>query len=400
MNASGKDPAAPKERRAAALTDDEWARYARQIVVPEIGREGQARLKNASALVVGAGGLGCPAALYLAASGIGRLGIIDPDTVEASNLQRQILHFTSDIGKAKVESARVKLIDVNPFLEIDAFTEPLKAANALRIVKDYDVVIDGSDNFPTRYVINDSCVLLKKPMIYGSVQHFFGQVSVFDSRNGPCFRCVMPDPPLPGSAPGCAEQGVLGVVPGIIGTLQAVEAIKIILRLGTSLIGRLLLFEAFETSFDVIEVAKNPDCPVCGAWPTITAPVDEEEGCHSASPESQPTASAQNRPPAKGLTVSELKKRIQASEKLTFLDLREPGETDEPTFKEALRIPMSQVMDRTSEIPRDREVIVLCRIGIQSQEVIRRLQGLGFTSLLNLEGGTIAWRYDTEIVPS
>lgn len=383
----------------ADLSGAELLRYARQIIVPGIGLEGQVKLKKTAALIVGAGGLGSPAALYLAAVGIGRLGIIDHDIVEASNLQRQILHFTSDMGKTKVESARAKLVDINPFLEVDAFVEPLKAANALRIVKNYDVVIDGSDNFSTRYVINDSCVLLKKPMVYGSVQHVFGQVAVFDGRNGPCFRCLMPDPPRPGSVLGCAENGVLGIIPGIIGTLQAIEAVKIILRLGTPLIGRLLFYDALGPSFDLIEVSKNPDCPACGRRPSIAAPVDGEESCPSASPESRPPSAALNRTPVKGLTVSELKKRIQAGEKPIFLDLREPGETDELTFKEALRIPMSQVMGRTSEIPRDREVIVLCRVGIQSMWVIRRLQGLGFTSLLNLEGGTIAWKYDIEVMP-
>jgi len=384
---------------AAGLSEAERLRYARQIIVPGIGLEGQVKLKKAAALIVGAGGLGSPAALYMAAVGIGRLGIIDHDIVEASNLQRQILHFTSDMGKTKVESARAKLVDINPFLEVDAFIEPLKAANALQIVKNYDLVIDGSDNFSTRYVINDACVLLKKPMVYGSVQHAFGQVSVFDGRNGPCYRCLMPDPPRPGSVLGCAENGVLGIIPGIIGTLQAIEAVKIILRLGTPLIGRLLIYDALGPSFDLIEVSKNPDCPACGRRPSIAEPVDGEEPCPSASPESRPTSAALNREPVKGLSVSELKKRIQAGAKPIFLDLREPGEADELTFKEALRIPMSQVMGRTSEIPRDREVIVLCRIGIQSREVIRRLQGLGFTSLFNLEGGTIAWKYDIEVMP-
>jgi len=399
MRAASTKRKIPERRDRPGLSEDERLRYARQIIVPGIGLDGQAKLKGAGALIVGAGGLGSPAALYLAAAGIGRLGIADPDIVEASNLQRQILHFTSDIGKAKVESARGKLADINPFLRIDIFGEPLKAANALRIVKDYDVVIDGSDNFPARYVINDACVLLKKPMVYGSVQHFIGQLSVFDGRKGPCYRCLMPSPPAPGSVLGCAETGVLGVVPGVIGTLQAVEAVKIILGLGTPLINRLLLYDALDTSFDLIEVTKDPRCPACGARPSITAPVDYEEVCGDASPGSRPGAVSGSAGPVGSISVSELKRRLKAGEKPFILEIREPGEAEAIPFEGALRIPRSKIWSRISEIPRDREVIVLCRIGIQSREIIRRLQELGFGNLLNLEGGTIAWKYDIEVGP-
>lgn len=389
-----------QERRGRpGLSEGERLRYARQIIVPGIGLEGQAKLKDAGVLIVGAGGLGSAAALYLAAAGIGRLGIADPDIVEASNLQRQILHFTSDIGKAKVESARGKLADINPWLRIDIFGELLKAGNALDVVKDYDVVIDGSDNFPARYVINDSCVLLKKPMVYGSVQHVFGQVGVFDGRKGACYRCLAPSPPALGSVPGCADAGVLGVVPGVIGTLQAVEAVKIILGFGTPLISRLLLYDALDTSFDLIEVTKDPKCRACGVNPSIIAPVDYEEVCEDASLGSRSRAVSGSAAPVNSISVSELKRRLEAGEKPFFLEIREPDETEGASFQADLSIPRNRITSRNSEIPRDREVIVLCRIGIQSQEVIRQLRELGFDNLLNLEGGTVAWKYGIDLVP-
>jgi adenylyltransferase/sulfurtransferase len=384
---------------SGALSDAERLRFARQIIVPGIGLEGQIRLKKASVLIVGAGGLGSPAALYLAAAGVGRLGIADPDVVDVSNLQRQIIHFTSDIGTTKVESARRKLADINPFLRIDIFDEPLKAANALELVRGYDVVVDGSDNYPARYVINDSCVLLKKPMVYGSVQHVFGQVSVFHGRKGPCFRCLMPVPPPPGSAPGCAEQGVLGVVPGVIGTLQAAEAIKIILGLGTPLVGRLLFYDSLAASFDLIDVAKNPACPACGLNPSISAPADYEELCGNASPEHRSGDVLEWAAPVGSISVRELKRCLKSGERPLFLEIQEPGQVDEIYDGGALRIPKNEIMSRISEIPRDREVIVLCRIGIQSRELIRELRGLGFDNLINLEGGTIAWKYGIEVVP-
>jgi len=399
MNTASTKRKIPERLGGPGLSEAERLRYARQIIVPGIGLDGQSKLKGAGALIVGAGGLGSPAALYLAAAGIGRLGIADPDIVEASNLQRQILHFTSDIGRTKVESARRKLADINPFLKIDVLGEPVKAANALDVVKDYDVVIDGSDNFPTRYVINDACVLLKKPMVYGSVQHFIGQLSVFDGRKGPCYRCLLPSPPAPGSVLGCAETGVLGVVPGVIGTLQAVEAVKIILGLGTPLINRLLLYDALEMSFDLIELIKDPKCPACSARPSITAPVDYEEICGDASSGSWPGAVSGSAGPVGSISISELKRRLKTGEKPFFLEIQEPGEAEGTSFEGSLRIPRSKVMSRISEIPRDREVIVLCRIGIQSREVIRQLRELGFDNLLNLEGGTIAWKYDIEVGP-
>jgi adenylyltransferase/sulfurtransferase len=376
---------APQRCGRPGLSEAERLRYARQIIVPGVGLDGQARLKEAGVLIVGAGGLGSPTALYLAAAGIGRLGMADPDVVEASNLQRQILHFTSDIGRTKVESARRKLADINPFLEIDILGEPVKAANALSIIEGYDVVVDGSDNFPARYVINDACVLLKKPMVYGSVQNASGQVGVFNGRKGPCYRCLMPRPPAPGSVLSCAEAGVLGVVPGVIGTLQAAEAVKIVLGLGTPLVGRLLFYDALVPSFDLIEVSRDPECPACGRRPSIVAPVDYDASCASASPG-----------PPDVLSVGELKRRLAAGENPFFLDIREPGEMDETSFRGALHIPRSRLMRRLGEIPRDREVIVLCRIGIQSREIIRELRDLGFDNLLCLEGGAFAWKYGIE----
>ena len=382
-----------------AISEAERQLYARQIIVPEIGIEGQAKLKKASVFIVGAGGLGSPVALYLAAAGIGRLGIADPDVVDVSNLQRQIIHFTSDIGKKKVDSARRKLLDINPRIGIDVFPERLKAANAGEIVKDYDIVVDGSDNYAARYLINDTCVLLGKPMVYGSIQRFFGQVSVFDGRKGPCYRCLMPSPPAPGSVLGCAETGVLGVVPGVIGTLQAVEAVKIILGLGTPLIGRLLFYDALEASFDLIEVTKDPRCPACGARPSITAPVDYEEVCGNDWPGYRPGGVSDRIARSGSISVSELKRRLEAGDRFFFLEIHEPGAVGEFLAADVLRIPKSEIMKRISEIPRDREVIVLCRIGIQGRELIRELQDLGFDNLINLEGGTIAWKYDIDIVP-
>jgi len=381
------------------LSEDERQIYARQIIVPEIGIEGQAKLKNASVLIVGAGGLGSPAALYLAAAGVGRLGIADPDVVDESNLQRQIIHFTSDIGKKKVDSARGKLLDINPRIVIDVFPELLKAANAMEIVEDYDVVVDGSDNYAARYVINDTCILLGKPMVYGSVQRFFGQMSVFHGRKGPCFRCLLPDPPLPGSVLGCAEQGVLGVVPGVIGSLQAVEVIKIILGLGTPFVGRLLFYDSLSATFDVFDVSKNPTCPACGTRPSISAPVDYEELCGNDRQGYRPGGVSDRIARSASISVSELRRRLNAGERPFLLEIYEPGEVSKVFAKDLLRIPRSEVLRRISEIPRDREVIVLCRIGAQSRELIRELRDLGFDNLINLEGGTIAWKYGIDIVP-
>lgn len=381
----------------AALSEAERQRYARQMIVPGIGLEGQVKLKQAAVLVVGAGGLGNPAALYLAAAGIGRLGIADPDVVEVSNLQRQILHFSSDVGRPKVASAQEKLADINPFVKIETFPESIEHANVLRIINNYDVVIDGSDNFPARYVVNDACVLFKIPMVYGSVQHFFGQVSVFDARKGPCYRCLMASPPPEGSVPRCGESGVVGVIPGIIGTLQAAEAVKIILGLGTLLVGRMLFYNALGPSFDLIEVSKDPACPACGRPRSIAEPGDYEEPCESDFPGSRRETEFENSAPVRALSVLDLKRRIDAGEKPIFLDIQESG--DDLFGEDVIRIPMSEIMSRTSEIPRDREVIVLCRVGIQSRAIIHELRDRGFSNLLNLEGGTIAWKYGIDIAP-
>jgi sulfur-carrier protein adenylyltransferase/sulfurtransferase len=373
----------PERMPDGSLSPAERDRFIRQIIIPEVGLAGQARLKRTSVLIVGAGGLGSPAAFYAAAAGFGRLGIIDPEIVEDSNLQRQILHFTSDKGKAKVESARTKLADLNPFMELDVVAERLSAANVLSVLKSYDIVIDGTDNIPARYLINDACFLLGKPWVYGSVQVFHGQLSVFDGRKGPCFRCLLPDPPRPDALPGCAESGVLGAVPGVVGTLQAVEAIKLALGLGKPLLGKILFFDALKGLFETIDVSKNPKCPLCGPNPSITAPVDTEGFCApgTGSPRSE----------IRTIGVAELKRRIEAGEKFFFLDIQSPGETGDPPFPETLRLSKSEVLRRMPEIPRDREVIVLCRIGIQSREIIRELQDFGFTNLINLEGGTISW---------
>jgi adenylyltransferase/sulfurtransferase len=378
------------------LSHDEVRRYSRHLIMPEVGIQGQRKLKAASVLLIGTGGLGSPLALYLAAAGIGRIGLVDYDVVDETNLQRQVLHFTSDVGKSKLDSAEAKLSDVNPFVVIEKHNTPLTSANALEILANYDIIIDGTDNFPTRYLVNDACVLLGKPNVYGSIFRFEGQLTVFYAKEGPCYRCLFPEPPPPGLVPSCAEGGVLGILPGTIGTLQATEAIKLILGVGKPLIGRMILYDALEMTFDTIKLRKNPACPVCGEHPTVTQLIDYEQFCgvpaHDRSVFKEKNVQFQ----VKSITVGELKARRDAGDDLVLLDVRDPHEWEISSISEELRIPKSQVVARATEIPRDREVVVYCRTGVRSRDSIVMLQNQGFTNLVNLKGGITAWAREVD----
>ncbi len=380
------------------LSHDEIRRYSRHLIMPEVGIQGQRKLKAASVLLIGTGGLGSPLALYLAAAGIGRIGLVDYDVVDETNLQRQVIHFTSDVGKPKLESAAAKLSDINPYLVIEKHNVPLTSENALDILKDYDVIIDGTDNFPTRYLVNDACVLLGKPNVYGSIFRFEGQLTVFYAKEGPCYRCLFPEPPPPGLVPSCAEGGVLGILPGTIGTLQATEAIKLIIGIGKPLIGRMILYDALEMTFDSIKLRKNPACPVCGEHPTIDHLIDYEQFCgvpaHDRSEFKEKSAQKQVR----SITVNDLKARLDAGDDVVILDVREPHELEISAIEGTLRIPKGQVVARQNEIPRDKEVIVHCKTGVRSRDAIVMLQEQGFTNLVNLKGGINAWA--REIDPS
>ncbi len=376
------------------LTTDDLARYSRHLILPEVGMEGQQRLKAARVLCVGTGGLGSPLAFYLAAAGIGTLGLVDFDVVDASNLQRQIIHFTKDIGRKKLDSAEEKLNALNPALNVVKHETMLTSANALEIIKDYDIVADGTDNFPTRYLVNDACVLLGKPNAYGSIFRFEGQASVFAAKDGPCYRCLYPEPPPPGLVPSCAEGGVLGILPGLIGVIQATEVIKLILGKGDSLAGRLLLVDALNMRFRELKLRKNPECPVCGLNPTVTKLIDYQQFCGIA-PETQEEKKLKNGIPQ--MTVKELKQRLDAGDNVLVLDVREPYEYQIANIGGKL-IPQNDVPQRLAEIDRDREVVVHCRTGGRSQRVAEFLKQSGYSNVANLAGGIHAW--SDEIDPS
>jgi adenylyltransferase/sulfurtransferase len=373
------------------LTTDDLSRYSRHLILPEVGMEGQQKLKAARVLCVGTGGLGSPLALYLAAAGIGTLGLVDFDVVDASNLQRQIIHSTKDIGRKKLDSAEDKLLALNPALKVVKHDTMLSSANALDILKDYDIVADGTDNFPTRYLVNDACVILGKPNAYGSIFRFEGQASVFATKDGPCYRCLYPEPPPPGLVPSCAEGGVLGILPGLVGVIQATEVIKLILGKGQPLIGRLLLVDALNMRFRELKLRKNPECPVCGENPTITALIDYDQFC-GILPE--PTHAATEGTVLKNgipqLSVKDLKKRIDAGEDVYILDVREPYEYKIAQIGGTL-IPQNDVPNRLAEIPRDREIVVQCRSGARSQRIAEFLKQAGYPTVVNLAGGILAW---------
>ena len=361
------------------MTKDEQLRYSRHMIMPEVGAEGQRRLNEARVLCIGAGGLGSPAALYLAAAGVGKLGLVDFDKVDLSNLQRQILHGTKDVGRKKLESARDRLRDVNPSIEIETHDCRFTSQNALEIVSGYDVVVDGSDNFPTRYLSNDVCVFAKKPNVYGSVFRFDGQTTVFAPHlGGPCYRCLFPEPPPPGSVPNCAQAGVLGVLPGIVGTIQANEAIKLILGVGEPLIGRLLYFDALKMKFREFNLRRDPQCPVCGDSPTITKPIDYDQFCGVST--NIPTVS-----------VRELKQKLGAHESFQLVDVREPFEHEIASIDSAKLIPLGELPERLNELDRDRLTIVHCHSGQRSAQAVRLLRDAGFANVFNLEGGIAKW---------
>jgi molybdopterin/thiamine biosynthesis adenylyltransferase/rhodanese-related sulfurtransferase len=369
------------------LTTDDLSRYSRHLILPEVGMDGQRRLKAARVLCVGTGGLGSPLALYLAAAGIGTLGLVDFDVVDASNLQRQIIHSTKDIGRKKLDSAEEKLVALNPALKVVKHDTMLSSANALDILMDYDIVADGTDNFPTRYLVNDACVLLGKPNVYGSIFRFEGQASVFATEQGPCYRCLYPEPPPPGLVPSCAEGGVLGILPGLVGVIQATEAIKLILGKGESLVGRLLLVDALNMRFRELKLRKNPECPVCGANPTVTKLIDYQQFC-GIVPESKQEKALKNGIPQ--ISVKELKSRIDAGEDVLILDVREPYEYQIANIGGKL-IPQNDVPQRLAEIDRDREIVVQCRSGQRSQRIAEFLQQSGYQKVTNLAGGILAW---------
>ncbi|HEY2469312.1 MAG TPA: molybdopterin-synthase adenylyltransferase MoeB [Terracidiphilus sp.] len=369
------------------LTTDDLSRYSRHLILPEVGMEGQRKLKAARVLCVGTGGLGSPLAFYLAAAGIGTLGLVDFDVVDASNLQRQIIHSTKDIGRKKLDSAAEKLNALNPALNVVKHDTLLSSANALEILKDYDVVADGTDNFPTRYLVNDACVLLGKPNAYGSIFRFEGQASVFATEEGPCYRCLYPEPPPPGLVPSCAEGGVLGILPGLVGVIQATEVIKLILGKGSPLIGRLLLVDALGMRFRELKLRKNPECPVCGENPTVKELIDYDQFC-GIVPESKEEKAVKNGIPQ--MNVKELKRRRDAGEDVFLLDVREPYEYQIAQIGGKL-IPQNDVPQRLGEIPRDREIVVQCRSGSRSQKIAEFLKQSGYSQVVNLAGGILAW---------
>ncbi len=383
------------------LSHEEVQRYSRHLIMPEVGMGGQKKLKAASILLIGAGGLGSPLAMYLAAAGIGRIGLVDYDVVDYSNLQRQVIHGTDDVGRLKLESARDRIRGINPHVQVDTYEVPLTSDNALDILAPYDIVIDGTDNFPTRYLTNDACVLLGKPNVYGSIFRFEGQASVFYAEEGPCYRCLFPEPPPPGLVPSCAEGGVLGILPGTIGLVQATEAIKLILGIGEPLIGRLLLYDALGMTVDEVRLRKNPDCPVCGENPTLTELIDYEQFCGvPAHDNSLYMADAEAGAGVPEITPGELKERLDHGEELFIVDVREPHEWEISNLESlgAVLIPQGQVLNRMNELDTAQEIVVQCRTGARSAAVIQDLQNHGFKKLYNLEGGINRWA--REIDPS
>jgi adenylyltransferase/sulfurtransferase len=381
------------DEQTAALSPEELQRYSRHLTLPEFGQTGQEKLKVASVLLVGAGGLGSPAAMYLAAAGVGRIGLVDFDTVEASNLQRQVLYGTRDVGQPKLDTARARLEDLNPHVTIETHDLRLTSDNALDVIADYDVVADGTDNFPTRYLVNDACVMTGTPNVYASIFRFEGQVSVFGTEDGPCYRCVYEEPPPPGLVPSCAEGGVLGILPGMVGTMQATEVIKLLADIGEPLIGRLLMIDALNMDFRTLKLRKNPDCPVCSENPTQTELIDYEAFCglpsNGASDESTAADDTMSVPE---ITVQELKRRRDAGDGPFVLDVRKPFEADIADIGADLLIPHEQVADHLDELEahKGEEIIVHCRSGARSEEAARVLIQHGFDAK-NLKGGTLAW---------
>jgi adenylyltransferase/sulfurtransferase len=369
---------------AAPLSNDEILRYSRHLIMPEVGMEGQQKLKAARVLCIGAGGLGSPLALYLTAAGVGTLGMVDFDVVDYTNLQRQIIHSTADVGRKKLDSAGEKLKAINPFLNLRTFETKLTSDNALELFREFDIVADGTDNFPTRYLVNDACVLTGKPNVYGSIFRFEGQASVFATEHGPCYRCLYPEPPPPGLVPSCAEGGVLGILPGLVGVIQATETIKLILGQGQPLIGRLLLVDALGMNFRELKLRKNPDCPVCGTHPTVTKLIDYNEFCGIRG-EEKPVGTG-----VPEIQVEELKRRLDAGDDIFVLDVREPHEYQICNIGGHL-IPLGDLPKRVNELDTSREIVAHCRSGVRSAKAVNFLQQAGFKKVTNLAGGILAW---------
>ncbi|MCS7133787.1 MAG: molybdopterin-synthase adenylyltransferase MoeB [Candidatus Caldarchaeum sp.] len=371
------------------MSYEEIRRYGRHLIIPEVGMVGQRKLKAAKVLVVGAGGLGSPISLYLAAAGVGHIGLVDFDVVDESNLQRQVLYTTRDVKRPKLQAAAERLTAMNPYIEVETYETRLTSENALDIIKNYDIVVDGTDNFPTRYLVNDACVLLGKPNVYGSIFRFDGQVSVFDARRGPCYRCLYPEPPPPGLVPSCAEGGVLGVLPGVVGALQAMETIKLIVGIGDPLVGRLLLFDGLHMSFTELKLRKDPNCKVCGPNPTVRELIDYEAFC-GVTP-SQDTSMH--------ITPEELHQKLQRGEKVFLLDVREPVEYEICHLENAVLIPLSKLPERVNELSLTDEIVAYCHTGVRSGMAVKLLRDLGFRRVRNLAGGIDAWaeRIDPEM---
>ena len=372
------------------LSTQEVLRYSRHLILPHLELAGQRRLKAARVLVVGAGGLGSPVALYLAAAGVGTLGLVDFDVVDVTNLQRQLLHGTADVGRPKLDSARDRIGDVNPHVEVETFEARLTSANALEIIRGFDIVVDGTDNFATRYLVNDACVLLGKPNVYGSVFRFEGQASVFGTADGPCYRCLFPEPPPPGAVPSCAEGGVLGVLPGIVGTIQATETLKLIIGAGQTLAGRLLLIDALSMEFRTVRLRKDPDCPACGTR-TITQLIDYDEFCGTSS-----TESLVERNDVVEITPLELAERMRGGSAPDVIDVREPREWQFAHIEGTRLLPLGELAGSLSEMDAGREIVVMCRSGVRSAHAVRQFQAAGFTNVRNLAGGILRWSDDVD----
>jgi sulfur-carrier protein adenylyltransferase/sulfurtransferase len=388
---TGVPVAAPGEGKPrATLSKEEIQRYSRHLIMPEVGMEGQLKLKQAKVLCIGTGGLGAPLGLYLAAAGVGRLGIVDFDVVDCTNLQRQVLFGTSDVGRPKITAAADRLRNLNPEIQIDAIETRLTSENAMELFRDYDIIVDGTDNFPTRYLVNDACVILGKPNVYGSIFRFEGQITIFGYPDGPCYRCLYPEPPPPGLVPSCAEGGVLGVLPGIVGTIQAAETLKLIIGKGQPLVGRLLLFDALAMKFRELKLRKNPDCPVCGTHRTVTKLIDYAEFCGIRGEEAPSTVT--NIPE---ITPKDLKARLDRGDDLYILDVREPHEYQICNINGHL-IPLGELPRRVHELDSSREIVAHCRSGKRSADAVQFLQKAGFRKIWNLKGGILGWSDDVD----
>jgi adenylyltransferase/sulfurtransferase len=373
------------EPPVTTLSKDEILRYSRHLIMPEVGMEGQIKLKNAKVLLVGAGGLGAPLGLYLAAAGVGKIGIVDFDVVDFTNLQRQVIHGTKDVGRKKLDSAYDSMRDINPNVHIDRYDVALTSENALEIISGYDMVVDGTDNFPTRYLVNDACVILKKPNVYGSIFRFEGQATVFATEDGPCYRCLYPEPPPPGLVPSCAEGGVLGILPGIIGLVQATEAVKLILGVGESLVGRLMLYDALAMKFRELKLRKNPECPACGDHPTITKLIDYQQFC--GIPQHTPEVSV-----VEGdIEPKDVKAKLDRGDKFQLIDVREPHEYQICSIPGAKLIPLGELPKRLSELDPSSEIIAHCKSGMRSAKAVDLLKQSGFKKARNMKGGILAW---------